>query len=69
MQMTYIEAAQLELFQALKSIKSESELNDFKLALSRFFADRAQKEIDALWDDGKLNQEKLDELRSQTHSL
>lgn len=55
----------MELFQALSSITTEEELQRFKLCLSRFFADRAAEELDALWDNGQLNQSKLDELRGQ----
>lgn len=65
MKMTYNEAAQLEVYQALKNIQTESELNELKLVLSNFFASRAQKEIDHLWDEKKLDQKKLDELRGQ----
>ena len=57
--------AQLELLHAMASIDTEEELHDLKLALSQFFARRAQKEIEQLWDNGTLNQEKLDELRKQ----
>ena len=33
--------------------------------LSRFFAELAQRAIDKLWDEGKFDQAKLDELRGQ----
>jgi hypothetical protein len=33
--------------------------------LSLFFAELAQKAIDKLWDEGKFDQAKLDELRGQ----
>lgn len=57
--------AQLELLHAMASIETEEELRELKLALSQFFARRAQNEIEKLWDNGILNQEKLDELRKQ----
>ena len=63
--MTYAEVAQLEMFQAVKCIRTESDLNDLKMTLSRFFSEKAQKEIDRLWDQGILDQSKLDDLRSQ----
>ena len=55
----------MELLYAIKNIRTESELNELKLALSHFFADKAQKELDELWDSGVLDQKKLDELREQ----
>ena len=65
MRISYSDAAQMELLYAIKNIRTESELNELKLALSHFFADKAQKELDELWDSGVLDQKKLDELREQ----
>ena len=57
--------AQLELMNALNNITSEAELNEFKDLLAHYFAQKAQKAIDALWDEGTFDQKKLDELRDQ----
>ena len=57
--------AQLELLNALNSINSEAELIEFKSLLSHYFAEKAQKAIDKMWDEGTLDQKKLDELRGQ----
>lgn len=65
MRISYSDAAQMELLYAIKNIRTESELNELKLALSHFFADKAQKELNELWDSGVLDQKKLDELREQ----
>lgn len=54
--MSYSEMAQLELMNALNSIDSEAELNEFKDLLARYFAEKAQKAIDALWDEGVINE-------------
>lgn len=62
---TYAELAQMELWQAASSIQSEEDYNEMKRVLSLFFAQLAQREIDKLWDDGILDQAKLDELRKQ----
>ena len=62
---TYAELAQLELWQAASSIQSEEDYNEMKRVLSLFFAQLAQREIDKLWDEGILDQAKLDELRAQ----
>ena len=63
--MSYSEMAQLELMNALNNITSEAELNEFKNLLAHYFAQKAQKAIDALWDEGTFDQKKLDELRGQ----
>lgn len=59
--MSYSEMAQLELMNALNSIDSEAELNEFKDLLARYFAEKAQKAIDALWDEGVINEETIEQ--------
>ena len=44
--MSYSELAQLELMNALNSIDSEAELNEFKDLVARFFAEKAKKMCD-----------------------
>lgn len=59
--MSYSEMAQLELMNALNSIDSEAELNEFKDLVARYFATKAQKAIDALWDEGVINEETIEQ--------
>lgn len=59
--MSYREIAQLELMNALNNINSEAELNEFKDLVAHFFAQKAQKAIDALWDEGKINEETINQ--------
>ena len=59
--MSYSQLAQLELRNAINSINSESELNDFRDMLARYFAQKAQKAIDALWDQGVINNDTIEE--------
>lgn len=59
--MSYNEMAQLELMNALNSIRSEAELNEFKDLVARYFAEKAQKAIDALWDEGVINEETIEQ--------
>ena len=54
--MSYREIAQMELLNALNNINSEAELNEFKDLVAHFFAQKAQKAIDALWDEGVINE-------------
>ena len=53
--------AQLELLNALNNISSEAELNEFKDLVARYFAEKAQKAIDALWDEGVINADTIEE--------
>lgn len=59
--MSYSEMAQLELMNALNNIDSEAELNEFKDLVARYFATKAQKAIDALWDEGVINEETIEQ--------
>lgn len=53
--------AKLELLDALTSIRSETELIEFKDLLAQFFARKAQKSVDALWDDGTIKEETIEQ--------
>ena len=63
--MSYSEMAQMELLDAAANVSSQEDLAALKLAISLFFAERAQKAIDKMWDEGSFDQAKLDELRGQ----
>ena len=63
--MSYTEMAQLELMNAAANVTSQDDLDALRLTLSLFFAERAQKAIDKMWDEGTFDQKKLDELRGQ----
>lgn len=62
---TVFNNAQIELLNAMSDLKTDEELVELKEALSKFFAARAQRELDKMWDDGRLNQDVLDSLRHQ----
>ena len=53
--MSYSELAQLELMDALNNISTEADLNEFKDMAALFFAQKAQKAIDAMWDNGEID--------------
>ena len=59
--MSYSEMPQLELMNALNAIQSESELDEFKELLTSYFATKAQKAIDALWDEGVINEDTIEQ--------
>ena len=49
--------AQVELLKAMSAITTNEDLIALKYALSRFFADRADREMDRLVDDGVINEQ------------
>ena len=60
---TVFSPAQVELLNAVASLKSDEEVNALRHAISEFFADRADKEMERLWQSGLWNEDKLKELR------
>ena len=67
--MSYSQMAQLELLDALNNINSEAELNEFKNVLAHYFANKAQKAIDALWDEGVINDEIIEQIEELTGTV
>jgi len=59
--MSYTHIAQLELLNALNSINTEAELNEFKNLLAHYFADKAQKAIDKMWEEGIINEQTIEQ--------
>ncbi|MBO4602809.1 MAG: hypothetical protein J5651_06590 [Salinivirgaceae bacterium] len=59
--MSYSELAQLELMDALNSITTEADLNEFKDMVALFFAQKAQKAIDELWDKGEIDENTINQ--------
>ena len=59
--MSFSQMAQLELLNALNNINSEAELNEFKDLVAHYFAQKAQKAIDALWDKGDINADTIEQ--------
>ena len=49
-------AAQLELLNAMAGLKTDEDLEELKSAMSKFFAERADREMDRLWDEGVINE-------------
>lgn len=65
MNTTTFNDAQIELLNAMARMESDAELVELKEYLSKFFAAKAQRELDKLWETGQLNQAALDKLRTQ----
>ena len=60
---TTLNEAQIQILDMMSFIKSEETLNDLKKVISDFFAQQAQNEIDRLWENGELNETKVEGFR------
>ena len=56
---------QLHLLKMFSFVKSDEELTDIKKTLSALFADRAEEEMDKLWEEGLWDQEKNENLLTE----
>ncbi len=64
MERTILNKAQIEMLGAMSAIKTDEELYELKLAISEFFARRADVEMEKLWADGTWNEQTLKDLRT-----
>lgn len=52
--------AQIEILNAMASLKSEEDLRELQQAISNFFAERADSEMERLWKEGVINEEVIE---------
>ena len=59
--MSYTQMAQLDVLNLVRGMQSEEDYVDFRNMLARYFADKAQKQIDALWENGTINEQTIEQ--------
>ena len=52
--------AQIEILNAMASLKSEEDLRELQQAISNFFAERADSEMERIWEEGVINEEVIE---------
>ncbi len=65
MNATQITPTQMHLLKLFSFNKSESRALEIKNVLMRYFQGRLDAESDRLWDEGLLDQDRLEELRNK----
>ena len=63
MEATTLNEAQLEMLKLMSVIKTPEELAELKQAISDHFARKAAEEIDRMWSDGRLTEERVESFR------
>lgn len=53
--------AQLDVLSIVKGINTDADYADFRNMLARYFATKAQKAIDAMWDNGQISEHTIEE--------
>ncbi len=54
-------AAQLEILSTMSRLNSDEDLRELKSTLSKFFAERADRELEKLWDEGIINEQVIED--------
>ena len=64
MEATVLNEAQLELLRMMSAFNSPEAVSDLKQAISNYFAQKTEEEIDRLWADGTLTEAKVESFRT-----
>ncbi len=65
MKTSALSRAQVLLLENFARIDSQEEIDELTDVIRNYYAKKLEDELERLWDDGTLNQQKLDELRGQ----
>lgn len=65
MEANYLTPTQMHLLKLFAFNKSEAYAREIQSVLTRHFQKQLDLEADRLWDEGILNQERLDEIRHE----
>lgn len=65
METTILTPTQQHLLKLFAFNKSEAYAREIQEVLTRYFQDKLDKELDRLWDEGILDQRRLDEIRKE----
>lgn len=61
---TVFNEAQIQLLDMMSFVKKEETLTSLRQVISDYFAKEADKELDKLWDNGSLNDEKIESFKN-----
>jgi len=55
----------MQMLKMTERIKSQEEMDDIRRLVSKYFADKAQAEVDRLWDLGVINEEVIEQWKHE----
>ena len=65
MEIAALNTAQIMILESFASVKTQEEMDELMDMLRGYYAKKLDKELERLWDEGVLDQKKLDELSEQ----
>ena len=61
---TVFTPAQIEVLNAVAHLHTDEEVRGLKMAISNYFAQLVDKEMDRLWEEGAWNEQTLEDLKN-----
>ncbi|MBQ8052175.1 MAG: dephospho-CoA kinase [Bacteroidaceae bacterium] len=61
---TVFTPAQIEVLNAVAHLRTDEEVRGLKVAISNYFAQLVDKEMDRLWEEGVWNEQTLEDLKT-----
>lgn len=62
-QMTTLNQAQLQILDMMSFVKTPEALSDLNRVISDYFVNKADAELNKMWDDGVLDEERIEGFR------
>ena len=62
-QIAQLSPAQVNILDMMSFIKTQKAIDELNEILSNYFSNRLDEEIDKLWEDGSLNENKVESFR------
>lgn len=56
---------QMQMLELVSHVRSEQEMDDIRRMLAQYFANKAEDEIDKLWDDGVINNNVIESWKNE----
>ena len=65
MEIAALNTAQIMILESFASVKTQEEMDELMDMLGGYYAKKVDRELERLWNEGILDQKKLDELSEQ----
>ena len=65
MERTVFSPYQLKVINLMAHVHSEEQMAEISDLLSRYFAEKAMNELDKLWDEGKINDQTIEDWKHE----
>lgn len=56
---------QMQMLELVSHVRSEQEMDDIRRMLAQYFANKAEDEIDKLWEDGVINNNVIESWKNE----